>query len=78
MENKPILYLPYAEITPHKESPYAEEKEIEIKQIYSDGEDCDKNYGDMCQNRHCYYRVLNVKNGEYIRFTCGRRKEEIK
>ena len=78
MENKPLFYLESAKIIDNNESPYVEEKEIEIFPLYTEGEDCEKEYGDICETRRCHYAVLNMRNGEKIWFTCGRRKDEAK
>lgn len=75
MENKPLFCLKSAKIIDNNKSPYVEEKEIEIKLRYFEGEECDKEYGDICEIRRCHYTVLNMKNSEKIWFTCGRRKD---
>ena len=38
---------------------------------------CDLDYGSICPERRCRYAVMNVKNGESIHITCGRRKDEV-
>lgn len=38
---------------------------------------CDLDYGSTCPHRRCHYSIFNLKNGESIRITCGRRKDEV-
>ena len=76
MENKILFSVEKAEITKYPDTPYAEEKECEPILIRTEGEDCDKDYGDICDSHTCCYRVINVRNGEKIWITCGRRKED--
>ena len=75
MENKILFSVDKAEIVKYPETPYVEEKDYEPIIIYTEGENCDKDYDDICDDRTCRYRRINVKNGERIWFTCGRRKE---
>ena len=67
-----------AEIVKYPEAPYVEEKEIEIFPLYTKGEGCEKDFDDICENPKCHYVRINIKNGEKIWFTCGRRKDEVK
>lgn len=78
MENKPLFYLESAKVVNNNESPYVEEKEIEIKPLYFEGEGCEKEFDDICENPKCHYVHINIKNGEKIWFTCGRRDHVIR
>ena len=48
-----------------------------LKSIYA-YENWNKQYGEHCHNGHCAYAILNLKNNEYIYFSCGRQKLTIK
>lgn len=76
MESKILFSIDKAEIVEYPETPYKKEKDYDPIIIYTEGENCDKDYGDICDDRTCRYRVINIKNGEKIWFTCGRRKED--
>lgn len=78
MENKILFSVDKVEIVGYPEAPYKEEKDYDPIIIRTEGEDCDKEYGDICETRRCHYAVLNMRNGEKIWFTCGRRKDEVK
>ena len=75
MEDKILFSVDKAEITKYPDTPYKEEKACNPIVIHTEGENCDKDYDDICDDRTCRYRRINIKNGEKIWFTCGRRKE---
>ena len=80
--NKVLLYLSSLKsdekLTLKESKPSKIDKKIDkfLKQIHA-YKTCTREYGDSCPEAHCRYVIINIKDGEKIQFTCGRRKDEI-